>query len=187
MSGGTFDYKQFHITDIADSINNLIERNQENKEKHGFGLGEEALETMRVCELVVRLAGDLAHHADWRYAGDTGDETFIKQVHEAFEKFAAGKPRPEKNDLAERVEVIGAACGKSRRIKPRAIFVVHHDDPPCEARLTRRGYCEACKLYPDTQSKQLWYYCPDCDVPLREMSCPDCGTAYDKPGAIDET
>ncbi len=61
-----------------------------------------------------------------------------------------------------------------------AKLVAHHDDPPCEHRLVN-GYCPVCKLYPDTQSKALWYYCPDCNVPLCKLHCPDCGKRFVRP------
>jgi HAD superfamily hydrolase (TIGR01509 family) len=65
------------------------------------------------------------------------------------------------------------------RIKSK--FIAHHDDPPCEHRLSPDGFCEKCQLYPDTQSKSLWYYCPTCDVPLEKMACPMCKWVLEKP------
>ncbi len=42
-------------------------------------------------------------------------------------------------------------CTKSREMHP----VLHHDDPPCSARLRADGYCTACRIIPDMQSLAL--------------------------------
>jgi len=63
----------------------------------------------------------------------------------------------------------------------KAKLVLHHDDPPCEARLCR-GHCPACDLTPDMQSTCLYLYCPTCDVSLEEgMKCPKCGQTFERP------
>ncbi len=54
-----------------------------------------------------------------------------------------------------------------------AVRVLHHDDPPCTARL-KDGYCESCELRPDMQSTALYPYCPKCDIPLKSSRCSDC-------------
>lgn len=56
---------------------------------------------------------------------------------------------------------------------PKPKMVLHHNDPPCIARLTN-GFCAECNLVPDTQSTCLWPYCPNCDRPLKKMKCPKC-------------
>ncbi len=58
-----------------------------------------------------------------------------------------------------------------------AKLVLHHDDPPCEARLVD-GRCLKCDLIPDMQSTSLYRYCPDCDVPLKNMQCPKCRNIF---------
>ncbi|HBM45941.1 MAG: hypothetical protein UT05_C0001G0082 [Parcubacteria group bacterium GW2011_GWF2_38_76] len=56
----------------------------------------------------------------------------------------------------------------------KAKMVAHHDDPPCREKLEDDHYCPKCKLYPDSQSICFHSYCPDCEVPLKEMRCPKC-------------
>ncbi|HXK36931.1 MAG TPA: hypothetical protein VJ553_05100 [Candidatus Paceibacterota bacterium] len=63
----------------------------------------------------------------------------------------------------------------------KAKMVLHHDDPPCGARLEPTGRCGLCNLFPDMQSTALWPYCPACDVPLKGMRCPECRHAFEKP------
>ena len=55
--------------------------------------------------------------------------------------------------------------------------VLHHDDPPCTARL-KNGFCPKCKLRPDMQSTCLYLYCLACDRRLKNMKCPKCGQTY---------
>ncbi len=64
----------------------------------------------------------------------------------------------------------------------KAKMVLHHDDPPCEAKLVN-GHCPECGIHPDMQSTAIWYYCPDCGVPLKKgMRCPKCGGEFSKNG-----
>ena len=60
-------------------------------------------------------------------------------------------------------------------------LVLHHDDPPCTARLDEDGTCPACGFVPDTQSTCLRYYCPACDCLLRNLACPQCGQTFSRP------
>jgi hypothetical protein len=62
----------------------------------------------------------------------------------------------------------------------KAKLVAHHDDPPCKTRL-KNGFCPECKYVPDMQSTALWYYCPNCDLPLEKLKCLGCKAAFEKP------
>ena len=62
----------------------------------------------------------------------------------------------------------------------RAKWVLHHDDPPCTARLEGR-YCPECRVVANMQSTELYCYCPDCDFELKKMKCPVCKHKFEKP------
>ncbi len=62
--------------------------------------------------------------------------------------------------------------------KEKALWLPHHDDPPCHERLAPGGYCAACGLTPDTQSKCLRAYCPYCEIKLKNLKCPNCEKSY---------
>ena len=66
---------------------------------------------------------------------------------------------------------------------PKAKSVFHHDDPPCKERLTEKErFCPKCKIHPDMQSLAIYFYCPPCDIPLRELECSSCKKRYERPG-----
>ena len=63
----------------------------------------------------------------------------------------------------------------------KAKLVLHHDDPPCTARLDANGNCPECGVHPYMQSTAFHYYCTICRVPLKNMTCIVCRTAFEKP------
>lgn len=65
----------------------------------------------------------------------------------------------------------GRQAGQGGHMEAKKVF--HHDDPPCRARLDGR-FCQECKIHPDMQSLAIYYYCPNCDVQLKNMVCPQC-------------
>lgn len=60
----------------------------------------------------------------------------------------------------------------------KAKLILHHDDPPCYAKLRADGFCEFCNLHPDMQSTCFHPYCPICNVELQKMKCPVCKKKY---------
>ncbi len=64
--------------------------------------------------------------------------------------------------------------------KEKAKMVLHHDDPPCEAKLFH-GYCQECNITPDTQSTALYPYCTKCDCKLADLKCPQCNKVFLNP------
>lgn len=68
----------------------------------------------------------------------------------------------------------------TKRTTTKAKMVLHHDDPPCTARLDN-GFCAKCKLTPDMQSTCLYFYCPHCDIRLKKLKCPQCGQVFKSP------
>ena len=61
----------------------------------------------------------------------------------------------------------------------KAEIVLHHDDPPCNARL-KNGFCPECKLRPDMQSLCFYFYCPSCNIRLDKMKCPNCKETFER-------
>lgn len=104
MSGGRFDYKQYEITMIADSIQSYLDRQGTEipKERRYFGpdhyneypedkyyqtYPEEIQEKMREAVKALRIAGVYAQRVDWFLSGDDGPENFLNRLKEELNAF----------------------------------------------------------------------------------------------------
>ena len=98
MSGGFFDYKQWHIDNIADQIEqevilsgkpipkqkwNYFER-QEFEETHqqpmNYAFPEEVLRRMEEAIYALRRAAIYAQRTDYLISGDDGEESFMERL-----------------------------------------------------------------------------------------------------------
>lgn len=103
MSGGAFDYRQWHIEQIADDIEDLIEKNgrkktnDELKEEHWHGpdwydkypedlyhykYPDEVIEKFKEGMKALRIAAVYAQRIDWLLSGDDGEESFLERLKE---------------------------------------------------------------------------------------------------------
>ena len=103
MSGGAFEYKQWHIEQIADDVEKLIEKNgrektrEEIKEEgwriddwyekypedlYHYKYPDEVIEKFKEGLKVLRLAAVYAQRIDWLVSGDDGEESFLKRLKE---------------------------------------------------------------------------------------------------------
>jgi len=84
MSGGHFDYKQYHIDDIVREIEALIEKN-DSKElgEHGYpvsrGYSGETITKFKEALTTLRRGAIMAQRIDWLVSGDDGENTFHKR------------------------------------------------------------------------------------------------------------
>ena len=100
MSGGRFDYQQFHISNIADGIEqevimsgkpiprnrwNYYER-QEYEETHeiptNYAYPESVLRKMEEAVYALRRAAIFAQRVDYLLCGDDGEESFERRLKE---------------------------------------------------------------------------------------------------------
>jgi len=103
MSGGAFDYKQWHIEQIADDVEKLIEKNGREKtreelkeegwrnddwyEKYPEDLWhykypDEVIEKFKEGVKALRTAAIYAKRIDWLISGDDGEESFLRRLKE---------------------------------------------------------------------------------------------------------
>ncbi len=91
MSGGHFDYDQYNISQIAESIESLIYRN-DSKEKNeygdslGYGFSKETIKEFEKAVKILKEAAVYAQRIDWLVSGDDGEETFHKRLKNDLEK-----------------------------------------------------------------------------------------------------
>ena len=82
MSGGHFDYWQYHIGEIANSIECVIVGNNERQEpfsKATIAKFKRAVKHLREAEV-------MAHRVDYLLSGDDGEESFHRRLQEDLNK-----------------------------------------------------------------------------------------------------
>ena len=99
MSGGHFDYAQFHLGQIAEGIKDVIDKNYvevpkyEHEQwdydnngnlyeecKYYYAFKPEVIEKFKEGYELIRKAYVYAQRIDWLLSGDDGDETFLKRL-----------------------------------------------------------------------------------------------------------
>lgn len=97
MSGGRFNYDQYKIGHIAESIESIIERNRKPVEKsHRWGewddrefyhdYPDEVIEKFKEGVKILKQAEVYAQRIDWLVSGDDGEESFLKRLSEDLSK-----------------------------------------------------------------------------------------------------
>ena len=103
MSGGHFDYKQYQLEDIADSIERQIQRNGREKtkeemrdegwrdsewfdkypeERYYYKYPDEVIDRFKEAVKSLRIAAIYTQRIDWLLSGDDGEESFISRLNE---------------------------------------------------------------------------------------------------------
>lgn len=77
MSGGHFDYAQYKIGYIADSIEQLIFDDSEDEDGR---YTEATISEFRTALRLLRRAEIYAQRIDWLVSGDDGEDTFHKHL-----------------------------------------------------------------------------------------------------------
>ena len=99
MSGGHFDYKQYHINEIVDSIERELNNQGKEKpkdelycdkeyyeiypdEKYYYTYPSIVQEKMKEAIRQLKIAAVYAQRVDWFLSGDDGEENFIRRLNE---------------------------------------------------------------------------------------------------------
>ena len=95
MSGGHFNYDQYRCDEIADDIDRLIARNNED-DGFGFsnGFSDETLAKFRLAAKTCREAAKMVQRVDWLASGDDREESFHRRWNEEGLPSANGKDMP---------------------------------------------------------------------------------------------
>lgn len=96
MSGGRFDYKQYHISEIADELENIILNNDsEEKNRWGDPIGlhfpTEVITKLKEGVRSLRIAAVYAQRADWLLSGDDGEDSFLRRLEEELKALECGE------------------------------------------------------------------------------------------------
>ena len=79
MSGGYFEYQQFHINDIAESLERLIKEPPES-------FGEETINRFKTGLDIIKLSYVYTQRIDWLMSGDDDEESFHRRLQEDIAK-----------------------------------------------------------------------------------------------------
>jgi nicotinic acid mononucleotide adenylyltransferase len=92
MSGAHFEYQQYRIEDIARSIEELIESNDDESltewdTRRGEGYSAETIEKFKTTIDTLRKAAIMAQRVDWLVSGDDGEDSFHRRWAEELSKY----------------------------------------------------------------------------------------------------
>jgi len=80
MSGGSFDYNCFRISQFADELKNKIDENSRKDERgYSYDYNKKTLSLLKEAHQIIELAGKLAKEIEWLYSSDIGEETFAER------------------------------------------------------------------------------------------------------------
>lgn len=87
MSGGHFDYKQYSIDHIAETVKKVIETNNSTeKDEWGYPIGrnysDNVINELKKGLEILESAAIYANRIDWLLSGDDGEESFLKRLKE---------------------------------------------------------------------------------------------------------
>jgi hypothetical protein len=91
MSGGHFDYGQYQISTIAETVESLILKNDSNEvgdygETIGRHYTPETIEEFKKAVALLKVAYTYAQRIDWLVSGDDGEDTFHQRLKNDLEK-----------------------------------------------------------------------------------------------------
>ena len=94
MSGGHFDYQQYRLHDIAQSITELIESNDDTaKDRYGdrigHGFSAETIARFRDAVHALRVAEIYVQRVDWLVSCDDGEDSFHRRLADELAKLSA--------------------------------------------------------------------------------------------------
>jgi hypothetical protein len=84
MSGGHFDYSQYKINDIANSVEQLISENTE--------YCEETIHEFRIGLDMIKKAAIYAQRIDWLVSGDDSEKSFHSRLADDLGKICDFEP-----------------------------------------------------------------------------------------------
>ena len=107
MSGGHWQYIQHRFTDVAEDIDELIEKNGKPKseeelkencwhddewynkypeDRYHYEYPQEVIEEFKKASQAIKIAQVYMQRMDWLISGDDGEESFLRRIEEDLEK-----------------------------------------------------------------------------------------------------
>ena len=105
MSGGHFDYGQYKLEQIADSIERVIEGNKKevadedrwdevwDDRIYYYDYPDEVIEKFKEAVNLLRKAQIYAHRVDWLISCDDGEQTFLERLKEQLDNYEQNRQK----------------------------------------------------------------------------------------------
>lgn len=87
MSGGYFEYKQYHIQDIIDKLEETKVKIENDEEYYEFDRKQELLQEISNGLDYLYLAGIYTQRLDWLFSGDEGENSFFERLEGEVDRF----------------------------------------------------------------------------------------------------
>lgn len=86
MSGGHFDYDQYKIRNISDTIDTIIRNNHKKVDDYSYNYNDNTIKEFKKAIEYLKKAEIYTQRIDWLVSGDDGEETFHKRLKEDLDK-----------------------------------------------------------------------------------------------------
>jgi len=87
LSGGYFEYQQYHIQDIIEKLEETKVKIENDEEYHQYDRKEELLQEISNGIDYLNLAQIYTQRLDWLFSGDDGEDSFFERLREDIDKF----------------------------------------------------------------------------------------------------
>ena len=87
MSGGYFEYQQYHIQDIIEKLEETKVKIENDEEYYEYDRKQELLQEISKGLDYLNLATIYTQRLDWLFSGDDGEDSFFERLKEEVEKY----------------------------------------------------------------------------------------------------
>ena len=87
MSGGYFEYKQYHIQDIIEKLEETKVKVESDEECYHYYRKQELLQEISNGLDYLNLAEIYTQRLDWLFSGDDGEDSFFERLEEEVDGF----------------------------------------------------------------------------------------------------
>ena len=87
MSGGYFEYQQYHIQDIIEKLEETKVKVESDEEYYQYDRKQELIQEISNGLDYLTLAGIYTQRLDWLFSGDDGEDSFFERLEEELDGF----------------------------------------------------------------------------------------------------
>ena len=87
MSGGYFEYQQYHIQDIIEKLEETKVKIENDEEYHQYDKKKELLQEISNGIDYLNLAQIYTQRLDWLFSGDDGEGSFFERLEEELDEY----------------------------------------------------------------------------------------------------